>query len=269
MTPAARQDRTGHSRDSKMKSETNCRKFPLASLRRFPTTAAVALFLAVCGLDLPPSAAQEPQSPPVSADDPAAGPAKPADFESLFDGQTLAGWTNPYDWGTAEVVDGEICLTGERKFFLVTERTFQDFLLEAEVCLPAEGPANSGIMFRCHVEPNRVYGYQAEVDPLDRAWSGGLYDEGRRGWLFPIEEQKGQVRLIQAPRGEWMQYRIVCRGDHFRISINGGLVTDWHDGMDASGHIGLQHHGEKGQTYRFRNIRIRELEPAGRLSPGQ
>jgi Domain of Unknown Function (DUF1080) len=181
------------------------------------------------------------------------------EFEPLFDGQTLAGWTNPYEWGEATVVDGEIHLVANKKFFLVTERRFADFILEAEVCLPAEGPANSGIMFRCHVEPNKVFGYQAEVDPTERAWSGGLYDEGRRAWLFPINEQKGQVRLIQAPRGEWLRYRIECRGNHLRIFINDGLVTDWHDDTDAEGHIGLQHHGEAGQVYRFRNVRIQAV----------
>lgn len=183
-------------------------------------------------------------------------------FVNLFDGQSLAGWVNPYEWGEAKVVDGEIHLTADRKFFLVTEQTWSDFEFEGEVALPADGPANSGFMFRCHVEPNRVFGYQAEVDPSERAWSGGLYDEGRRAWLFPIDKQKGQVRLIQAPRGEWMRYRIVCQGDHLQIFINDGLVTDTRDSLDASGPVGIQHHGEKGQTYRFRNLRIRPLNPA-------
>src|SRR5690606_32418085 len=97
----------------------------------------------------------------------------------LFNGNDTSGWHNPFDWGHAEVVDGEIHLTADKKFFLVTDQEFGDFVFEGEVKLP-EGKSNSGFMFRCHVEPNKVYGYQAEVDGSDRKWSGGLYDEARR-----------------------------------------------------------------------------------------
>lgn len=70
-------------------------------------------------------------------------------FVSLFDGNTMTGWRNPYGWGKIEVVNGEIHLTGERKFFVVTERTYGDFVFEGEILLP-EGKANSGFMFRAH-----------------------------------------------------------------------------------------------------------------------
>ncbi len=180
-------------------------------------------------------------------------------FLALFNGENLEGWKNPFSWGEAEVVDGEIRLTANKKFFLVTEAEYSDFILEAEIQLPEAGVSNSGIMFRCHVEPDKVFGYQAECDPKGRAWTGGLYDEGRRGWLFPKAGQEKEVRLVQAPLGEWIRYRIECDGAHFRIFINDELITDQHDDVDATGHIGIQHHGEKGQTYRFRNIRLKDL----------
>ena len=103
---------------------------------------------------------------------------------ALFNGKDTSGWRNPYEWGEVKVVDGEIHLSAEKKFFLVTEKKYSDFIFEGEVHLP-EGKANSGFMYRCHVEPNKVYGYQAEVDGSERRWSGGLYDEGRRAWLWP------------------------------------------------------------------------------------
>jgi len=179
---------------------------------------------------------------------------------TLFNGKNLDGWKNPYKWGDVKVEDGTIALTANKKFFLVTEKTFDDFVLEVKVMLPPEGKSNSGVMFRCHVEPNKVYGYQAECDPSGRAWTGGLYDEGRRGWLHPTNDQRGKKKLFQAPLGEWVQYRIECRGDHLQIYINGEKTTDYTDDMDASGHIGIQHHGEKGQTYRFKDIRIKPLK---------
>jgi len=53
------------------------------------------------------------------------------------------------------VVDGEKLLQANNKFFLVTDKTYSDFIFEGEVKLP-EGKSNSGFMFRCHVRPNKV-----------------------------------------------------------------------------------------------------------------
>jgi hypothetical protein len=188
-------------------------------------------------------------------------------FKPLFDGKTLDGWKNPYKHGEAKVVDGEIHLTGDRKFFLVTEKTYGDFIFEGDVHLP-EGKANSGFMFRAHAEPNKVFGYQAEVDgDPNRKWSGGLFDEGRRQWFIsPIRgdnasEEAFRERAGDAfKRNDWNTYRITCKGDRIKIEVNGVLVTDIEDDKDASGVIGIQHHGEKGATYRFRNLRIQELD---------
>ena len=150
-------------------------------------------------------------------------------------------------------------------------------MLFVEINLP-EGKANSGVMFRCHVEPNKVYGYQAECDGSDRRWSAGLYDEGRRGWVWPSQKGRSKVKEFlkyeeesQAhfakpeirdalKRTGWNRYKITCQDNKISIELNGVKVTDLEDDTDAEGHIGIQHHGEKGQTYRFRNIYIKELK---------
>jgi len=189
------------------------------------------------------------------------------DFTPLFDGKTTKGWTNPYKWGEIQVVNGEIHLTGNQKFFLVTEKTYSDFVFEGEILLPA-GKANSGFMFRAHFQPNKVFGYQAEVDGDEkRKWSGGLYDEGRRTWFIsPIKGNKESEEAFRKragdafKRNEWNQYRITCKGKSIKIEVNGVVTTDVEDDKDASGVIGIQHHGEKGQTYKFRNLRIKELK---------
>ncbi|NNJ26279.1 3-keto-disaccharide hydrolase [Alienimonas chondri] len=187
-------------------------------------------------------------------------------FTPLFDGKTLDGWENPYTWGEAEVVDGEIHLKANKKFFLVTEKEYDDFVFEGDVHLP-EGKANSGFMFRANVEPNKVYGYQAEVDGSERGWSGGLYDEGRRGWF--VSPKRGDEESEAAfkkragdafKRNGWNTYRITCRGDHITIAVNGTVVSDFQDDTDAAGPIGIQHHGEKGAVYRFRNLRVKPLK---------
>lgn len=188
-------------------------------------------------------------------------------FSPLFDGKTTTGWTNPYKWGEFKVVEGEIHLTGNQKFFLVTEKTYGDFIFEGEILLP-DGKANSGFMFRAHSGPNKVFGYQAEVDgDAKRKWSGGLYDEGRRTWFIsPIKGNKESEEAFRKragdsfKRNDWNTYRITCKGKSIKIEVNGVVTTDVQDDKDASGVIGIQHHGEKGQTYKFRNLRIKELK---------
>jgi hypothetical protein len=204
----------------------------------------------------------------VSADD--------AKSTSLFNGKDTTGWKNPYEWGKVEVVDGEIHLSAEKKFFLVTEKQYSDFVFEGEVHLP-EGKANSGFMFRCHVEPNKVFGYQAECDGSDRRWSGGLYDEGRNGWLWPSQKGRTKVEAALAheeeskahfakpevrdalKRNGWNHYKITCKGNSIKIEVNGVVTTEYTDDTDAKGHLGIQHHGEKGAIYRFRNLKVTEL----------
>jgi hypothetical protein len=189
------------------------------------------------------------------------------EWQSLFDGQTLAGWSKPYDWGEAWVEGGEIRLRADRKFFIVTDARYADFVFEGELILP-DTISNSGIQFRSRVEPNRVYGYQAEADPKARRWSGGLYDEDRRGWLNPVNGDDASATAFREGPGrafhptDWNHYRIEARGDSLKIWVNGTLTTAYEDTTDREGVIGLQHHGEAGKIYRFRNLRIRTLNEA-------
>lgn len=196
-------------------------------------------------------------------------------FTELFNGKDLSGWENPYAWGKAEVKDGEIHLTTDKsKFFLVTEKKYKDFIFECEIKMP-EGKSNSGLMFRCHKQKNKVFGYQAECDPSDRRWSGGLYDEGRRKWLNPSRDTKpkegsgyeknlsgewDEKKLGALKRNDWNKYRIECKGSEIKITLNGILTTHIIDTTDAEGFLGIQHHGEKGKVYKFRNIRVKELK---------
>ncbi len=188
-------------------------------------------------------------------------------FTALFDGKTLTGWKNPYTWGKSEVVNGEIHLTGNKKFFVITEKTYGDFIFEGEVLLPP-GTANSGFIFRGQVKPNQVYGYQCEVDgDPKRGWSGGLYDEGRRMWFVsPIKGNAASEAAFKQRAGDafkrdaWNSFRITCQGKSIKIEVNGVVTTQIEDDKDATGVIAIQHHGEKGQTYKFRNLRIKELK---------
>lgn len=199
-------------------------------------------------------------------------------YTPLFNGKDLSNWRNPYPFGEAKVVDGEIHLLADQKFFLVTKEKYGDFRLSAEIHLP-EGEANSGLMFRCHVDEDakkKVFGYQAECDGSDRKWSGGFYDESRRGWIWPSTKGRSEDQFLvhekvskaafadekianALNRNGWNRFVVTCIEDRITIELNGVPTVAFRDAKDAEGYIGLQHHGEEGQLYRFRNIFIQEL----------
>jgi hypothetical protein len=189
------------------------------------------------------------------------------EWTTLFDGGSTEALMNPYDWGEVSVEDGELHLKADRKFFLCSRDSYSDFVFEGEVLLPA-GPANSGFMFRAKRAKNSVIGYQAEVDGAARAWSGGLYGEALGAWKFqprtPNDSPSGQAfRSATAgsfKRDNWNKYRIEASGERLRIAVNGVVTTDYFDDELQSGVVALQHHGERGQIYRFRNVRIKEQD---------
>ena len=194
--------------------------------------------------------------------------ASESDWTPLFNGEDLDGWTQLGGNARYEVRDGIIVGTtvpNTPNSFLTTDEYYADFILELE--FRVDSLLNSGIQIRSNSLPEynngRVHGYQVEIDPSDRAWSGGVYDESRRGWLFPLT---GRPAAQQAFRqNEWNHYRIEARGDHIRTWVNGVLAADLIDSMTAEGFIGLQVHSIgspdlSGKTVEWRNIRIRELD---------
>ena len=106
----------------------------------------------------------------------------------------------------------------------------------------------------------RVHGYQVEIDPSDRAWSAGIYDEGRRGWLHNLEDNEAAREAFK--QDEWNHYRILAVGDSIKTWINGIPAADLTDDMTPSGFIGLQVHGVGSDTeplqVRWRKLRIKE-----------
>ena len=193
-------------------------------------------------------------------------------------------WHSVSQRGQFEIVGDELRLSASRECYLTTTREFDDFTFEGQVLLP-EGRANSGFLFRCHQAGSELTGYQAEVDGWNRRWSGALFEHRGRGWLWPSHtggtkdpnllkyesESKAFFRLRQVAtalrRDRWNSYRITCQGASIRIEVNGVVTTDIDDTAHSSGVIGLQHHGETGAVYRFRNLRVRPGVPPVTSSP--
>lgn len=175
----------------------------------------------------------------------------------IFDGHTLTGWRLLGD-ADYSVEDAAILgvVGGGGQSFLVTERSFGDFVLDVE--LRNEDAGNSGIQVRSHVrDSGRLYGYQIEIDPSERAWSGGLYDEARRGWLDDLSDNE-PGRAAFRP-GEWNHYRIACVGPCIRAWVNGVPTADHMDTADLSGVIGLQVHSGNNTRVRWRGFVLADL----------
>jgi len=185
----------------------------------------------------------------------------------LFDGKTLTGWKQLGGKAKYEAKDDMIVgssVPNTPNSFLCTEKTFGNFELELE--FKVDPGLNSGVQIRSNslkdYKNGRVHGYQVEIDPSARAWSAGIYDEGRRGWLFNLKNNEPARKAFK--QNEWNQYRIVADGDSIKTWINGVAAADLKDGMTATGFIGLQVHGVGKRTeplqIRWRNIRVKELK---------
>ena len=194
-------------------------------------------------------------------------------WTNLFNGKDLTGWEQLNGEAKYEVVDGMIVGTtvvNTPNSFIRTEKNYSDFIFEVEL-LVAEN-MNSGIQFRSESKPDymkgRVHGYQCEVDPSERAWSAGVYDEARRGWLYPLDLNPEARTALK--HGEWNHYRIECIGNSIKTWLNGVAVAHLIDDMTPKGFIALQVHGigkdkeKEGHQIKWRNIRIKteNLKPS-------
>lgn len=180
-------------------------------------------------------------------------------YQFLYDGKSLAGWRAIGGEATFEARGDDIVGTfgpGENSF-LRTEKTYGDFSLKMQMRWDELG--NSGVLFRAQQREGdgRAYGYQYELDASDRAWSAGIYDEARRGWLANLESNADARAAIRLD--DWNDIEIEARGAQLRTWINGVPAADIIDGLDARGFIALQVHAGNSGSMRWRHIRLREL----------
>jgi hypothetical protein len=180
-------------------------------------------------------------------------------------GDNLDNWEQLNGTADYRLVDGTIegsCVLNSPNSFLCTKDHYGDFILEFDVLVDPD--MNSGVQIRSHSLPEyqngRVHGYQVEIDPTDRAWSGGIYDEARRMWLYPLDRNpEGKKAFIN---GGFNHFRVEAIGNSIRTWCNGIPCADLVDDMTASGFIGLQVHSigndssKAGIKVTWKNIKI-------------
>ena len=182
----------------------------------------------------------------------------------LFNGVDFSGWEKLNGTAQYEIKDGAIVGISQANTpntFLATEKTYGDFILELDVKLSYG--LNSGIQIRSLSTPEyhegRVHGYQVELDPSDRKWTGGIYDEARRGWLYPLTRNDKGANAFNV--GDWNHVRIEAIGPSIRTWINGIQCANLVDDLTPEGFIALQVHSinneeQIGKTIQWKNIRI-------------
>ncbi len=194
---------------------------------------------------------------------------------NLFNGKNFKGWKVLNGSAEYTIKDGAIVGTSKLNTpntFLATDKLYGDFIFELEYKI--EEGLNSGIQFRSNsfkeYKSGRVHGYQCEIDPSPRAWSSGIYDEGRRGWLYPMDKNPASKTAFKV--GEWNKVRIEAIGTSLRTWLNGIPCANVLDDLTATGFIALQVHQigkpeQVGKTVQWKNIRICTENPEDFKTP--
>jgi hypothetical protein len=185
------------------------------------------------------------------------------DWKPLFNGKDLEGWTvlGSAAW---KVEDG-VLVTGQdgdpkKSGLLTTKAEYGDFELQLDFMIDEHGKYNSGVYLRNAPGKAGRSGYQINIGRgAAEEYCGGLYTNK---WLAKGDE-KDEIRK----KLDWNTLRIVAKGVHFIVDLNGKNIVDFTDPAPdpkflPKGVIALQTYGAEGHAgwLKFRNVKIRELK---------
>lgn len=194
-------------------------------------------------------------------------------FTSLFDGQSLKGWTLVDRHGAGfGVTNGLIYCASGGGGKLLTEREYSDFVFRFDFKL--ETGANNGVGVRTPLEGDAAY-VGMEIQILDEGNPPGvaprqLRPEQYHGSIYDVlPARRGALH----PAGEWNHEEISAIGRQIKVILNGVTILDEdlnrvtdpaiirkHPGMFRErGHIGFLGHNDHVE---IRNPRIKEISPA-------
>lgn len=205
-------------------------------------------------------------------------------FVSLFNGRDLAGWDG--DTRIWKVRDGAISgqttkeVTVSENNFLLWKDEVEDFELRLKFRL--EG-GNSGIYYRARKRPQgqvkgeALVGTQADLS-ADGRWTGVIMEYTLREVLA----ERGQKVLIatngtrtvtgslgepdpllaRVKPNEWNEYRVIAKGGHVQLEINGTPMCELND-QDPKrlvrGWLGLQVHTGPPMLVQFKDVYLRRF----------
>lgn len=162
---------------------------------------------------------------------------------SLFDGETLFGWTaaNEANW---RVEAGTIVVDQGEQGLLCTTTQFSDYVLHVE--FRSAAATNSGIFLHTPLQPK---------DPGTDCYELNIADSDNP---FPtgslVKRAKAEGNFDSS---DWQTYDVTVSGDQVVVNLDGAQVLDYIDPQPLHrGHIGLQLNQGKVE---FRNIKLKPL----------
>jgi hypothetical protein len=181
---------------------------------------------------------------------------------SLFDGQTLSGWTmielgakGSSHW---EVKDGVIVGTGQPSMLFSPKGNYKNFRYRAEVKINDHG--NSGMYVRTAKEASFTKGYEIQINSTHR-------DPIRTGSVYTMVHIYKQL----VPPDTWFTQEVEVvdkdyRGQvvpHIKVWVNGELLYELLDHTKSfqEGHFAFQQH-DPGSRVEIRKIEVKELPAA-------
>lgn len=186
-------------------------------------------------------------------------------FESIFNGQDLAGWKGPVE--NYEVDHGALRCKDGKGGTIYTDEEYGDFIARLEFKLPEGG--NNGLAIRYPGSGDTAYVGMCELQVLDTEHPGykGLDPRQAHGSAYGMAPaHRGYLR----PTGEWNYQEVTVKGSTVKVELNGTTILDAdlskiteymanhpHPGKELTkGHFGFAGHSDPVE---FRNVRIKKL----------
>jgi hypothetical protein len=183
----------------------------------------------------------------------------------LFNGKNLKGWKALNGFAEYKVEDNAIVgitTKGSPSTYLSTKKEYTNFILEYDMKI--DTGLNGGVQIRTHHDESKgkgsVYGSQVEADPSARGWSGGIYDQSRSGWRYPVEYNP---EAKSAWSNDWNEVKVIASGNRIATWINGVNIANLVEESMETGFIALQVHAAGGDAVgkktRWKNIKLTEI----------
>lgn len=207
----------------------------------------------------------------------AADEKKPAkDWELLFDGETLTGWTNsegkPVEEGKWVAEGGVLSRKSLGAGSLFSAKEYRDFEFSFEWKISSQG--NSGVKYRLANYDGKWLGLEYQILDDDGHPDGKNGPIRQAAALYDLKPPVEDKKLD--PVGEWNQSRIVVKEGIVIHFLNGQEVVrlkipskEWETrfakskyqktkgfGVNTKGFLQLQDHAD---DVAFRNLKIREF----------
>lgn len=205
----------------------------------------------------------------INNDQPSQTKNTPKIWQSLLESNNLSQWKIVGGESTYHIENNAVVGTSvasKKNSFLISKEIYSDFIFETDV--KADTTINSGIQFRSNIHNKGfVYGYQMEIDTSTRAWSGGIYDQSRRGWIYNLTRNNACSKEFKI--NDWNKYRIEAIGNTIKTFINNVPCSYVIDDMTSQGFIALQVHSagknKDGKKVQWRDPKIITVNPEQHL----